>query len=106
MYTIIFKLNHDILAEKYTDISLVGAYAAVDAILVLRGFTQHVQGVYFGDIKKVNAVSCVLASIELTKKLPWFSTTVSEIRMLRIESTEDLMPAVTRPITNAVTSST
>ncbi len=43
---------------------------------------------------KVNAVTCVLAAIELSRTLPWFAASVRDIRMLRIEKFNDLMPAI------------
>ena len=39
-------------------------------------------------------MTCVLAAIELARVLPWFSASVRDIRMLRIEEFNDLMPAV------------
>ena len=38
---------------------------------------------------------CVLAAQALTRGLPWFAPAIRDIRMLRIEDTNDLMPAVT-----------
>jgi virulence-associated protein VapD len=36
----------------------------------------------------------VVAAIDVSKKLPWFAPSVRDIRMLRIEELNDLMPAV------------
>jgi virulence-associated protein VapD len=49
--------------------------------------------VYFGG-ESINAVTCVLAAIELSRVLPWFAASIRDIRMLRIEEFNDLMPAV------------
>jgi virulence-associated protein VapD len=49
--------------------------------------------VYFGG-DQINTVTCVLAAMDLAAKLPWFSASVRDIRMLRIEELNDLMPAV------------
>jgi len=38
----------------------------------------------------------VLAAIDLSRKLPWFVGSVRDIRMVRIEELNDLMPAVPR----------
>jgi virulence-associated protein VapD len=35
-----------------------------------------------------------MAAIDLAKQLPWFSVSVRDIRMLRIEELNDLMPAI------------
>ena len=39
-------------------------------------------------------VTCVLAAMDLARSLPWFAASVRDIRMLRIEEFNDLMPAV------------
>jgi len=39
-------------------------------------------------------VTCVLAAIDLSNTLPWFAASIRDIRMLRIEELNDLMPAV------------
>jgi virulence-associated protein VapD len=35
-----------------------------------------------------------MAALELGRTLPWFAASVRDIRMLRIEENNDLMPAV------------
>jgi len=69
------------------------AYSEVGRVLQRNGFTRHQDSVYFGN-ENINAVTCVLAAIEVSKSLPWFATSVRDIRMLRIEELNDLMPAV------------
>lgn len=39
-------------------------------------------------------MTCVLAAIDLAQRLAWFAASVRDIRMLRIEELNDLMPAV------------
>ncbi len=63
-------------------------------ILQRKGFTRQQGSVYFGDTNTINAVTCVLAAIDLSQNLPWFAASVKDIRMLRIEEFNDLMPAV------------
>ena len=43
---------------------------------------------------EINAATCVLAAMDLAKTLPWFAASVRDIRMMRIEELNDLMPAV------------
>jgi virulence-associated protein VapD len=50
--------------------------------------------VYFAADEKVDPVRCVLAVQDLTRTYPWFAGAVSDIRMLRIEENNDLMPAI------------
>jgi virulence-associated protein VapD len=47
----------------------------------------------FGD-RGTDPVSCVLAVQALTKRYAWFRHVASDIRMLRIEENNDLMPAI------------
>jgi virulence-associated protein VapD len=60
------------------------------------GFTRQQGSVYFGDATKVDAVTCVLAIMDIAGKYDWFAPSVSDIRMLRIEDNNGLMPAVLR----------
>ena len=62
-------------------------------MLARHGFTRQQGSVYFGD-STVNAVSCVLATMDLSQSLSWFAISVRDIRMLRIEELSDLAPAV------------
>ncbi|MDR3054900.1 MAG: hypothetical protein LBU53_05795 [Zoogloeaceae bacterium] len=59
------------------------------------GFDGQQGSVYFGG-SKVDAVTCVLAVQELSARYAWFAPSVRDIRMLRIEENNDLMPAVER----------
>jgi virulence-associated protein 2 len=57
------------------------------------GFSHQQGSVYFGD-ETVDAVKCVLAVQKLAKEYPWFATCAKDVRMLRIEDNNDLMPAL------------
>lgn len=48
---------------------------------------------YFGN-ETINAVTCVTTIQALAKALPCFSVCVKDVRMLKIEENNDLMPAV------------
>ena len=52
---------------------------------------------YFGG-DNINAVTCVLAAMELSRSLAWFAPSVKDIRMLRIEEFNNLMPAVQQAV--------
>jgi virulence-associated protein VapD len=69
------------------------AYLEIRRVLERHGFRWQQGSVYFGG-EDVNAVTCVLAAQDLARSLPWFSASVRDIRMLRIEEFNDLMPAV------------
>ncbi len=92
MYAIVFDMDIESLRDSYGD-PYNNAYMEIRKILQEHGFTWQQGSTYFGG-DKINAVTCVLAAIDLAKKLPWFSGSVRDIRMLRIEELNDLMPAV------------
>ena len=72
----------------------LGAYKDIEKVLVKEGFKRQQESVYFGDKDKINAVSCVLAVQKLAKQLTWFSESVKDIQMLRIEENSDLGKAI------------
>lgn len=94
MYAIAFDLEQDTLSKTYGSSTYTNAYNDIKRVLSAHGFTRQQVSVYFGDSEKVDAVRCVLAVQELTKKYPWFSASVEDIRMLRIEDNNDLKPAI------------
>ena len=94
MYAITFDLDIESLKNHFAD-SYDNAYAEIRKVLQKQGFTWQQGSVYFGG-ETINAVTCVLAVLELSRNLPWFAASVRDIRMLRIEELNDLMPAVQR----------
>ncbi len=92
MYAIAFDMDIESLRANYGD-PYNNAYVEIRRVLQGHGFTWQQGSVYFGG-DKINAVTCVLAAIDLSRKLPWFAGSVRDIRMLRIEELNDLMPAV------------
>ena len=74
------------------------AAGIIKKALESHGFTRQQGSVYFGDVAKVDAVSCVLAVMDLAKNNPWFEPSVKDIRMLRIEENNNLMPAVKKAV--------
>ncbi|HWE39871.1 MAG TPA: hypothetical protein VG406_25195 [Isosphaeraceae bacterium] len=91
-YAIRFDMDIDSLRLNYGDPSN-GASAEIRRVLQRHGFNWQQGSVYFGG-EGINAVTCVLATIDLSRNLPWFAVSVRDIRMLRIEEFNDLMPAV------------
>jgi CRISPR-associated endonuclease Cas2 len=95
VYAITFDLDTSVLETTYQNESWRNAYSDVRKALEGHGF-ERVQGsVYFGN-DDVDAVTCVLAVQALTADFDWFGPAVKDIRMLRIEDNNDLMPAVER----------
>jgi len=98
MYAIVFDLDQESLSQTYHNDSYKNAYGDIRKALEHHGFTRQQGSVYFGDVSKVDAVSCVLAVMDLAKNNSWFEPSVKDIRMLRIEDNNDLMPAVKKAI--------
>ncbi len=92
VYAIAFDMDIDSLRQNYGD-PYNGAYLEIRKILERYGFRWQQGSTYFGG-ETVNAVTCVMAAMDLGRTLPWFSVSVRDIRMLRIEELNDLMPAV------------
>ena len=93
MYAIAFDLDTSKLKETYHNESWQNAYADVRKFLEKRNFDRTQGSVYFGN-EAVDAVSCVLTVQDLAKEYPWFTPSVKDIRMLRIEDNNDLGPAI------------
>lgn len=93
MYAIVFDMDTRKLQENYHNNAYQNAYTDIRNTLSQYGF-QNVQGsVYYGN-NTVSAVTVSRVIRKLTKKYPWFGQSVRDIRMLRIEETDDLMPIV------------
>ena len=95
VFAIAFDLDTKVLQDSYHNDSWQNAYSDVRRALEQHGFERMQGSVYFGS-ETVDAVTCVLAVQQLTADFDWFAPAVSDIRMLRIEDNNDLMPAVLR----------
>ena len=93
MYAISFDLDIETLKATYGE-PYNNAYPEIRKFLLSKGFSWQQGSVYFGDSEKINAVTCVVATSELSRTLPWFAASVRDIRMLRIEENNDLKPAL------------
>jgi virulence-associated protein VapD len=94
VYAIMFDMDAEQLRANYGD-PYNNAYLEVRRVLQRHGFTWQQGSVYFGG-PEITAVTCVLAAQDLARTLPWFAASVRDIRMLRIEEVNDLMPVVQR----------
>ena len=92
LYAIAFDMDIESLRTHYGD-PYNNAYLEIRRVLQRHGFTWQQGSVYFGG-PEINAVTCVLAAIDLARSLSWFAASVRDIRMLRIEELNDLMPAI------------
>ena len=93
VFAITFDMDTTVLQASYHNDSWQNAYNDIAKTLAENGFLRRQGSVYFGD-DSVDAVRCVLAVQALSRKYVWFRPSVRDIRMLRIEDNNDLMPAV------------
>lgn len=91
-YAIAFDMDIEALRQNYGD-PYNNAYTEIRKVLEEHGFIWQQGSTYFGD-ERINAVTCVVAAGDLARRLPWFADSVRDIRMLRIEELNDLMPAI------------
>lgn len=94
VYAIAFDMDIEQLRVHYGD-PYNNAYLEIRRILERYHFQWQQGSVYFGDAS-VTAATVMVAVIDLTTQLPWFAAAVRDIRMLRIEELNDLMPVVQR----------
>lgn len=92
VYAIAFDMDIEALRTNYGD-PYNNAYLEIRRVLQKHGFAWQQGSVFYGS-EAVTAVTCVLAAQDLARSLPWFASSVRDIRMLRIEELNDLMPAV------------
>jgi virulence-associated protein VapD len=92
MYAILVDMDIESMRRNHCN-PRNDAFMDIQRVLQRHGFTRQQGSAHFGD-ERINAVTCVLAAIDLSRRLPWFAASVRDIRMLRIEELTDLMPAV------------
>jgi len=93
MYAIVFNLDTNVLQATYRNSSWNNAYFDIRQVLEKRGFEWQQGSTYFGN-ERVTPVDCVLVVQELRREYDWFQPSVRDIRMLRIEENNDLLPAI------------
>lgn len=92
VYAIAFDLDIEQIGVHYGDL-YNNTYLEIRRVLERHQFQWQQGSVYFGS-SAVTASSVMVAVIDLTTQLPWFAASVRDIRMLRIEELNDLMPVV------------
>ncbi len=92
-YAVTFDLDTAELMTHYGNTSINNAWGDIKKFLTANGFNRVQGSVYFGD-DTITAVKCVVVIQKLAKALPWFNVCVKDVRMLKIEENNDLMPAI------------
>jgi virulence-associated protein VapD len=94
VYAIAFDMDIEQLRVHYGD-PYNNAYVEIRRVLEEHQFQWQQSGVYFGGAAGT-AATVMVAVIDLTTRQPWFAASVRDIRMLRIEELNDLLPVVQR----------
>ena len=93
VYAIAFDLDGAI-AEKHCGPNWRGTcYAKIANVFSQYGFGRVQGSVYFGD-ETSDAVRCVMAVQEADRRFAWFGSAVRDLRMLRVDEDNDLLPAL------------
>ncbi len=87
MYAISFVLDTEFIGMPPY------GYDEICRILEKHGFGRRQGSIYFGD-DDVTPVSCVIAVQAIQRECHWFAKSLRDIRMLRIEESNNLMPAI------------
>ena len=93
MYAVVFDIDTECLIEECHIPSSTIANGDIRKFMETNDFNWQQGSVYFGN-EKITAVTCVLTVQRLAKQFSWFTTCVKDVRMLRIEENNDLMPAI------------
>ena len=93
MYAVLFDIDTNCLNDNYHGNSSTNAYGDIRKHMEANDFEWRQGSVYFGG-KSIDAVKCVMVVQKLARLYPWFSSCVKDVRMLRIEENNDLMPAI------------
>ncbi|TCH97492.1 virulence factor [Roseococcus sp. SYP-B2431] len=92
-YAITFDLDQATLESTYRNASFKNAYGDIRKILEEFGFKWQQGSVYFS-AEGMSPVDCVVAVQAISAEHDWFQPSVRDIRMLRIEEENNLMPAL------------
>lgn len=93
VYAIAFDLD-SATAERLCGANWRGTcYGKIQSVFAKHGFARQQGSVYFGD-ELSDAVRCVMAVQEADKRFAWFGPAVRDLRMLRVDENNDLMPAI------------
>ncbi|KQT82207.1 virulence factor [Aurantimonas sp. Leaf443] len=95
MYAIAFDFDTEILERLYPNPSWRNAYSDVRTFLEENGFEHRQGSVYFGD-PELSAPECIAIVEDMADEFAWFTASLKDIRMLRIEENNDLMVVLDR----------
>lgn len=91
VYAIAFDLDTNACERELGD--KTAAYGRIERIFARHGFTRQQGSLFFGT-ENSTPVDCVLAVQELDRRYAWFGRVVTDIRMLRVEEQNNLLPVL------------
>lgn len=71
--------------------------AQIASVFAEHGFGSVQGSVYFGD-EDSDAVKCVMAVQDMDRRHAWFGRVVKDLRMLRVDENNDLLPALSNEL--------
>ena len=92
VYAIAFDIDTQV-AERLLGDAWKSCYGKIERGLVSHGFTRMQGSLFFGSPES-NAVSCMKAVQELDDQYAWFGRIIKDLRMLRIDEDNDLLPVL------------
>ena len=92
MYAIAFDLD-TAMAEALCGTGWRSCYEKIKLVFAEYGFGRVQGSVYFGD-ETSDAVRCVMAVQDADRRYAWFGRVVKDLRMLRVDEDNDLLPAL------------
>lgn len=94
MYAVTFDIDTNCLKEQFGELNIANeVYTKIKKFMISNGFEWKQGSVYFGN-ETINAVTCVTTIQRLAKEVPALVACCKDIRMLKIEENNDLMPAI------------
>jgi virulence-associated protein VapD len=94
VYAIAFDLD-TAAAERLCGQNWKNCYVKIANVFAEFGFGRLQGSVYFGN-EDSNAVDCMLAVEAADQRFAWFAKVVRDLRMLRVDEDNDLMPIINR----------
>ncbi len=92
VYAIAFDIDTQV-AERVLGDTWKSCYGKIERGLASHGFSRMQGSLFFGGPES-NAVSCMKAVQELDDQYAWFGRIIKDLRMLRIDEDNDLLPVL------------
>ena len=95
VYAVAFDFDVQLLEQLYPSTSWRNACSDVRRFLEENGFENKQGSVYFS-LEDIGPVECIAVVQDLAELYDWFTPSLKDIRMLRIDENNDLMPILDR----------